>query len=344
MIPRPLSLWSFLVLCAFAAQPVYAAGRGGFAGGVASPPRGFAGAPAGARQASPGSFFSPAQQSIRPQFPAIAPQFISPGGFRQLRILPFTPGRFPAPPFRFNHDFRRHHRFHVFPPFVSFPVSPFFGPAFVTGPFVTTVPYSPYTVSYSPYAVPYSPYATSTSPYVVEMPRGDVDVRGYDRLAPFDPTPEEVVDRMLALAGVHKGDLVYDLGAGDGRMVIAAAKKYGVRAVGFEVDPGLAKLARENVRKQGVESLVEIREQDFMNIDLSPTTVVTLYLSQDGNLALRSKLLKELKPDARVVSYTFDMGDWQPRVVESYRDAGGDRHMLYLWQMSKPMLFSNEKH
>jgi tRNA A58 N-methylase Trm61 len=162
-----------------------------------------------------------------------------------------------------------------------------------------------------------------------------------DRLAPFDPTPQEVVERMLVLAGIQKGDVVYDLGAGDGRVVITAAKNYGVRAVGYESDPGLAKLARENVRKQGVEESVEIREQDFMSADLSRATVVTLYLSQDGNLALRSKLLRELRPEARVVSYTFDMGDWQPKIVESYRDAGGDRHMLYLWQMSKPLAFSD---
>ena len=148
---------------------------------------------------------------------------------------------------------------------------------------------------------------------------------------------------MLTLAGVHKGDVVYDLGAGDGRIVIAAAKEYGIKAIGYEIDPGLAKLARENVRRQGVEKLVEIREQDFMSADLSPATVVTLYLSQDGNLAVRSKLLRELKPEARVVSYTFDMGDWQPKIVESYRDAGGDRHMLYLWQMLQPLLFSDGK-
>ena len=170
-----------------------------------------------------------------------------------------------------------------------------------------------------------------------------VGARGADRLAPFDPTPQEVVDRMLALAGIQKSDVVYDLGAGDGRVVITAAKKYGVKAVGYEVDPGLAKLARENVRKQGVEKLVEIHEQDFMTANLGPATVVTLYLSQDGNLAVRSKLLRELRPDARVVSYTFDMGDWQPEIVEGYRDAGGDRHMLYLWQMSKPLLFSDDK-
>ena len=91
---------------------------------------------------------------------------------------------------------------------------------------------------------------------------------------------------MLAIAAVKKGDVVYDLGSGDGRVVIAAAKKYGVKAVGFEIDPGLVKLAQENVRQQGVEKLVEIRQQDFMTADLSKATVVTLYLSYDGNAAL----------------------------------------------------------
>ncbi len=146
---------------------------------------------------------------------------------------------------------------------------------------------------------------------------------------------------MLALAAVKRGDVVYDLGAGDGRVVIAAARKYGVKAVGFEIDPGLVKLARENVRKQGVEKLVQIRQEDFMNVDLSPATVVTLYLSYDGNLTLRPKLIRELKPSARVVSYTFDMGDWQPKIAESYRDAGGNIHMLYLWRMADPLAFTN---
>jgi ribosomal protein L11 methylase PrmA len=144
---------------------------------------------------------------------------------------------------------------------------------------------------------------------------------------------------MLALAGVRKGDVVYDLGSGDGRMVIAAAKKYGVKAVGFEIDPGLVKLARENVRKQGVEKLVEIRQQNFMTADLSPATVVTLYLSYDGNLALRPRLMNQLKPGARVVSNTFDMGDWQAKIVESYRAATGDMHLLYYWEIAAPELY-----
>jgi precorrin-6B methylase 2 len=157
------------------------------------------------------------------------------------------------------------------------------------------------------------------------------------RLAPFDPTPAEVVDRMLRLAEIKKDDILYDLGSGDGRVVIAAAKKYGVRAVGIEFDPGLVKLARENLRKEGLEDLVEIRQQDFMTADLSLATVVTLYLSQEGNLTLRPKLMRELRPGARVVSYAFDMGDWEPKIVETYRDKANDTHLLYFWTIIAPM-------
>jgi precorrin-6B methylase 2 len=164
--------------------------------------------------------------------------------------------------------------------------------------------------------------------------------RAADQLAPFDPTPQEVVERLLALAAVRKGDLLYDLGSGDGRMLIAAGKIYGVKSVGFEIDPGLVKLARENVRKEKMEELVEIRQQDFMTADLSPASVVTLYLSNDGNLAVRPKLMRELKPGARVVSYTFDMGDWPSKIAETYRDAAGHSHLLYLWQMSEPIASS----
>jgi precorrin-6B methylase 2 len=171
-----------------------------------------------------------------------------------------------------------------------------------------------------------------------ENPPTDLRLRRSGQLAPFDPTSLEVAERMLALAGIKKGDVVYDLGSGDGRMVTAAAKKYGVKAVGFEIDPGLVKLARENVRKQGVEKLVEIRQQNFMTADLSPATVVTLYLSYDGNLALRPRLMNQLKSGARVVSNTFDMGDWQAKIVESYRAATGDMHLLYYWEIAAPEL------
>jgi methylase of polypeptide subunit release factors len=172
-----------------------------------------------------------------------------------------------------------------------------------------------------------------------ERPASESRTRGAGQLAPFDPTPQEIVERMLALANLRSGELLYDLGAGDGRVVIAAAKKFGIRAVGYEIDPGLVKLARENVKKQRVEHLVEIRQEDFLGADLSSASVVTLYLSYDGNLALRSKLMNELKPGARVVSYVFDMAEWQAKIAERYRDGAGNSHMIYLWQIGEPLAF-----
>jgi precorrin-6B methylase 2 len=188
---------------------------------------------------------------------------------------------------------------------------------------------------------PVMPGSSWSEPGFYADPPASSRTRASGQLAPFDPTPQEVVERMLALAGVKTGDVVYDLGAGDGRVVIAAAKKYGAKAVGFEIDPGLVKLARENVRKQGVDKLVEIRQQDFLTADLSPATVVALYLSYDGNLALRPQLMRQLKPGARIVSYTFNMADWQPKIVEAYRDAAGESHALYLWEIGGPVVFSD---
>jgi SAM-dependent methyltransferase len=190
----------------------------------------------------------------------------------------------------------------------------------------------------------YVPSAPPMGRRDAEGPRGVTYDRGPGRIAPFDPTPGEVVERMLALAKIKKHDVLYDLGSGDGRVVIAAAKKFGIKAVGFEIDPGLVKLARENARQQGVQKLVEFREQDFLTADLSRASVVTLYLSYDGNLAVRPLLTQQLKPGARVVSYTFDMGDWSPKIAESYRDRGGDRHMIYLWEIGGPIALSDNQY
>jgi hypothetical protein len=95
------------------------------------------------------------------------------------------------------------------------------------------------------------------------------------------------------------------------------------------------------VRKQGVEHLVEIRQQDFLTADLAVPSVVTLYLSYDGNLALRPRLMSQLKTGARVVSYTFDMAEWQPKATENYRDAAGNSHMIYLWEIGGPLAFTD---
>src|SRR5215468_10921195 len=107
------------------------------------------------------------------------------------------------------------------------------------------------------------------------------------KIVPYVPTPQEVVERMLELAQVKKGDIVYDLGCGDGRIVVTAAKKYGVKAIGFEIDPERIKESHENIQKAGVEKLVEIRQQDILTVDLSGATVLTMYLLPDVNLRLR---------------------------------------------------------
>ncbi len=187
------------------------------------------------------------------------------------------------------------------------------------------------------------PHVAGSDTRSVERSPSELTTRKPGQLAPFDPTPQEVVERMLVLARVKTGDVLYDLGAGDGRIVITAAKKYGVKAVGFEIDPGLVKLARENVRKQGVGHLVEIRQQDLLTADLSPASVVTLYLSYDGNVAIRPQLMNQLKPGARVVSYTFDMGAWQAKIAQSYRDTTGNLHVMYLWEIGGAFLFSDNR-
>jgi precorrin-6B methylase 2 len=239
------------------------------------------------------------------------------------------------------------------------------GVAFARPPFVNRfvpVPFAP--VWYYPYPYYYYPrhpgvliidvprfagtsaitsYAPGNIRPMVEESSPRVTERGPGQLAPFDPTPQVVVERMLTLARMKSDDVLYDLGSGDGRIVIAAAKKYGAKAVGFEIDPGLVKLARENARREGVENLVEFRQQDFLTADLSPASVVTLYLSYDGNLAVRPQLMQQLKSGARVVSYTFDMGDWPPKIAESYRDKGGNAHMLYLWEINGPLVFSDAR-
>jgi ubiquinone/menaquinone biosynthesis C-methylase UbiE len=132
------------------------------------------------------------------------------------------------------------------------------------------------------------------------------------RDVPFVPTPEAVVDEMLQLAKVGPRDVVYDLGSGDGRIVIAAAQKHGARSVGIDIDPQRIEEAQENARKAGVADRVEFRQGDLFKADISEATVVTLYLLSSVNLQLRPKLLAELKPGTRVVSHAFQMGDWKP--------------------------------
>jgi tRNA G37 N-methylase Trm5 len=153
------------------------------------------------------------------------------------------------------------------------------------------------------------------------------------KIVPYVPTPQEVVDRMLELAQVKTGDVVYDLGSGDGRIVVTAAKKYGVKAIGFEIDPQRIKESQENIKKAGVENLVEIRQQDIRTVDLSPASVLTMYLLPEVNLMIRPNIWKQMKAGSRVVSHDFDMGDWKPLKTEHIKDGSTWDHTLYLWHV-----------
>ena len=156
-------------------------------------------------------------------------------------------------------------------------------------------------------------------------------------VAPFVTTPDEVVTRMLELAEIEKGDVLYDLGSGDGRIVVAAAKRYGIKAVGFEIDPVLVQESRQIIKQAGLDGLVEIREQDIRTIDFSPASVVTMYLYPAVNLRLRPVLMRELKPGSRVISHQFGMGSsWKPDRVESLRDTAGLSRMIYRWRIAQP--------
>jgi SAM-dependent methyltransferase len=143
-------------------------------------------------------------------------------------------------------------------------------------------------------------------------------------------TPLVVVNEMLRLAEVTADDVVYDLGSGDGRILIAAARDRGARGVGLEIDPMLVAQSTERARRLGLAERLTFRLQDLFEADLGPATVVTLYLSPDLNRRLRPKLLSELRPGSRVVSHSFDMGDWAPtRTLQVSSNEGS--HTLYLW-------------
>ena len=148
---------------------------------------------------------------------------------------------------------------------------------------------------------------------------------------PFVPTPQAVVDRMLALAKVGPSDLIYDLGSGDGRIVITAAKRYGARGIGIDLDPQRISEARENARQAGVEGKVQFINGDLFKTDLSNASVVTLYLLNSINRDLRPQLWKQLRPGTRVVSHAFDMGDeWPPEKVEQV-----DGRTIYYWTITE---------
>ena len=147
----------------------------------------------------------------------------------------------------------------------------------------------------------------------------------------YVPTPQEVVDQMLALAKVTKNDVLYDLGSGDGRIPITAAQKFGTRGFGIDINPERIKEANANAQKAGVTDRVKFLNQDLFTTDVSQATVVTLYLLPQLNVKLRPQLFKQLKPGTRIVSHDFDMGKWKPdRVVQTQEGS-----TIYLWTIPK---------
>jgi SAM-dependent methyltransferase len=148
---------------------------------------------------------------------------------------------------------------------------------------------------------------------------------------PYVPTPPEVVETMLKLGEVQKGDILYDLGCGDGRIVVMAAQKFGIaRGTGIDIDPDRIKEAQENARQAGVTDRVRFLEKNLFDADFHDATVVTLYLLPDVNLKLRPKLLKDLKVGSRIVSHQFDMGEWQPD-----KKVDVDWRVVYLWTVTE---------
>lgn len=152
-----------------------------------------------------------------------------------------------------------------------------------------------------------------------------------ESLARFEPSSPAVISEMLNIAGVSKNDVVYDLGSGDGRVVIAAARA-GAQAVGVDIDRQLVRESRENAEKAKVSHLVQFLEEDLIKADLSRASVVMLYLSPAANLILKPRLLKDLKPGARIVSHSHDMGDWKPD-----RSVKVEEHPVYLWVVPAPV-------
>jgi SAM-dependent methyltransferase len=153
-------------------------------------------------------------------------------------------------------------------------------------------------------------------------------------LAPFVPTPYDVVDRMLTLGEVSAHDYLVDLGCGDGRILITAAKTYGARGMGVDIEPYRVAESQTNARLAGVDELVTFKLQDALTTDLSPATVVMLYLVQWSTLKIKSWITRSARAGTRVVSHNFDMGDWQATGIETVTDSEGDNHKLYLWTLA----------
>ncbi|OJT27474.1 SAM-dependent methyltransferase [Archangium sp. Cb G35] len=154
--------------------------------------------------------------------------------------------------------------------------------------------------------------------------RSDLPERAPD--VPYVPTPQPVVDAMLEVADVKPGDVLYDLGSGDGRIVVTAAQRFGVRGVGIDINPERVQEAEANAKAAGVERLTDFRQEDIFKADFGEATVVTMYLLPSVNNRLKPKLLNDLKPGTRIVSHAFDIEGWEPeRIIET------DGRTIYFW-------------
>lgn len=147
---------------------------------------------------------------------------------------------------------------------------------------------------------------------------------------PFVTTPEPVVEQMLRIADVGKDDVLYDLGCGDGRIVVTAARQFGTCGVGIDVNPQRIKESNERAEQAGVSHLVKFTEENIFDADLREATVITMYLLPEVNLRLRSKLLRELRPGTRIVSHNYDMGDWKPMKVQQVHSDRRE-HTIFYW-------------
>ena len=166
-----------------------------------------------------------------------------------------------------------------------------------------------------------------SSALIQDLPWGQF--RGYD--VPYVPTPPEVVDAMLGLAGVRAGDILYDLGCGDGRIVIAAAKRFGIKAMGIDIDPIRIEESEANAAAAGLAGRVRFVKGDIFEADFRDATVVTMYLLNSVNVRLRPKLLSELKPGTRLVSHSFEMGDWRPDKTVEITTSYDDVRDIHFW-------------
>lgn len=166
---------------------------------------------------------------------------------------------------------------------------------------------------------------TASPPAAAEASPPKLDV-------PYVPTHEMVVDEMLAMAEVKGSDVLYDLGSGDGRIPITAAKRFGIRGVGIDLNPQRVKEANENAQKAGVTDKVTFKQGDIFKEDFSEATVVTLYLLPDVNMKLRPQIL-DMKPGTRVVSHNYDMGSWKPEKTKTIETPDGSTHYVYFWRV-----------